>query len=112
VKPVREPDAGDLHVRFDERRRETEPRSRLRHRHKAKAVGNSYSLDLQPPRPPSTLPYLGTFPGQGARGREGQQIHLLSAILHAEGLWAKRPRRKHSCAFLVLDILIYAQYKR
>jgi hypothetical protein len=27
--------------------------------HKAKAAGNSYSLDLRPPRPPSTLPYLG-----------------------------------------------------
>ena len=33
VKPVREPEAGDPHVRFDERRRETEPGSRLRHRH-------------------------------------------------------------------------------
>jgi len=56
VKPVREPDAGNPHVRFDERRWETEPRSRLRHRYKAKAAGNSYSLVLQPPRPPSTLP--------------------------------------------------------
>jgi RNA-directed DNA polymerase len=33
VKPVREPDAGDPQVRFDERRWETEPRPRLRHRH-------------------------------------------------------------------------------
>jgi hypothetical protein len=56
VKPVREPDAGDPHVRFDERRWETEPWPRLRHRHSAKAAGNSYSLDLQPPRPPPTLP--------------------------------------------------------
>src|SRR5689334_10754280 len=32
VKPVREPDAGDPQVRFDERRWETEPGSRLRHR--------------------------------------------------------------------------------
>ena len=33
-------EAGEA-FRFDESRRETEPRSRLRHRHKAKAVGNS-----------------------------------------------------------------------
>src|ERR1700709_2256281 len=33
VKPVREPDAGDPQVRFDERRWETELRPRLRHRH-------------------------------------------------------------------------------
>jgi hypothetical protein len=52
VKPVREPDAANPQVRFDERWRETEPRPRLRHRHQGKAAGNSYSLDLQPPRPP------------------------------------------------------------
>jgi hypothetical protein len=57
MKPVREPDAGNLHVRFDERRRETEPRLRLRHRRLAKAAGNSDSLGLKSPRPPSTLPY-------------------------------------------------------
>lgn len=56
VKSVREPDAGNLHVRFDERRRETEPRPRLRHRRLAKAAGNSNSLGLKPPRPPPTLP--------------------------------------------------------
>ena len=59
MKPVREPDAGDPQVRFDERRRETEPRPRLRHRIKAKAAGNSDSLDLQPPAPAadSTVPW-------------------------------------------------------
>jgi hypothetical protein len=51
VKPVREPDAGDPHVRFDERRWETELRPRLRHRHQAKAAGNSDSLDLQATAP-------------------------------------------------------------
>ena len=39
VKPVREPDAGKPHVRFDERRRETELWNGLRHRHVAKAAG-------------------------------------------------------------------------
>src|SRR5271155_1510565 len=33
------PDAGNPHVRFDERRLETEPRSELRHRQCAKAAG-------------------------------------------------------------------------
>ncbi len=55
MNPVREPDAGKPHVRFDERRPETEPWNRLRHQHKAKAVGNSYFLSLPPPRRSSTL---------------------------------------------------------
>ena len=41
---VRKPDAGNPHVRFDERRLETEPRRGVRHRHLAKAAGNSYPL--------------------------------------------------------------------
>jgi hypothetical protein len=44
VKPVGKPDAGNRHVRFDERGEETEPWQGLRHRHLAKAVGTSYSL--------------------------------------------------------------------
>ena len=60
VKSVREPDAGEPHVRFDERGRKTEPRPRLGHRQKAKAAGNSHSRDLQPPRPSSTLLCLQT----------------------------------------------------
>src|SRR5687768_16773255 len=51
VKPVREPDAGDPHVRFDERRRETEPGLRLRHRH----YGESRRQQLLP-RPTATAP--------------------------------------------------------
>ena len=39
VKPVGKPDAGDPHVRFDEREEETEPWRGLRHRHLAKAAG-------------------------------------------------------------------------
>ena len=51
VKPLREPDAGDPQVRFDERRRETEPGSRLRHRH----YGESRRKQLLP-RPTATAP--------------------------------------------------------
>ena len=39
VKPVGEPDAGNPHVRFDERRRETAAWCGLRHRRSAKAAG-------------------------------------------------------------------------
>ena len=42
MKPVGKPDAGNRHVRFDERGEETEPWRGLRHRHLAKAAGNSY----------------------------------------------------------------------
>jgi len=56
VKPVREPDAGNLQVRFDERWPETERWSKLRHRRLVKAASNSTSLDLKPPRPSPTLP--------------------------------------------------------
>jgi hypothetical protein len=48
VKSVREPDAGNLQVRFDERRWETELRPRLRHRH----YGESRRQQLLP-RPKS-----------------------------------------------------------
>jgi hypothetical protein len=77
VKPVREPDAGNLQVRFDERQWETEPQSRLRHRRLAKAAGNSDSLGLKSPRPPSTLPGNSnyrvvdvSFPYARARGED------------------------------------------
>ncbi len=53
---VREPDAGNPHIRFDERRLETEPRQGVRHRHRAKAAGNSYPHPrLPPPRQSSPL---------------------------------------------------------
>jgi hypothetical protein len=38
------PDAVAPHVRFDERRLETEPRSEMRHRHLAKAAGQQQLL--------------------------------------------------------------------
>lgn len=56
VKPVGEPDAGNPHVRFDERGGETELWREPRHRRWAKAAGNGYSSCLSPPRPSSTLP--------------------------------------------------------
>jgi hypothetical protein len=39
MKLVGKPDAGNPHVRFDERRLETEPWPELRHRQLAKAAG-------------------------------------------------------------------------
>ena len=54
MNPVGKPDAGDPHVRFDEREWETESCGGLRHRRWAKAAGNSYSPPLTPPRPLST----------------------------------------------------------
>src|SRR5215218_754629 len=59
VKPVREPDAGDPQVRFDERRWETELRPSLRHRHQ----GESRRQQLLP-RPTATPPAAdSTLPG-------------------------------------------------
>jgi hypothetical protein len=53
MRSWREPDAGDPHVRFDERRLETELWEGLRHRHEAKAAGNSDS-----PFPMATAPVV------------------------------------------------------
>jgi hypothetical protein len=62
VKPVREPDAGDPQVRFDERRWETEPRPRLRHRRS----GESRRKQLLP-RPTDTAPAADSTLSPGAR---------------------------------------------
>jgi hypothetical protein len=51
VKPVREPDAGNPHVRFDERRRETERWPRLRHRRQGESRRKQ-----RLPRPTVTAP--------------------------------------------------------
>jgi hypothetical protein len=57
VNPVGEPDAGNPHVRFDERRRETEPWRGLRHPRGGESRGlTATPHDLPPPRPSSTLP--------------------------------------------------------
>ncbi len=56
VNSIGEPDAANLHVRFDERGAETERWSGLRHRRWAKAAGHSKSPDLRRPRCSSTLP--------------------------------------------------------
>ena len=88
VKPVREPDAGNPQVRFDERRRETEPRPRLRHRHQAKAAGNSDSLDLQPPRPPPTLPSQGQHGADGKFSAVGNYLFRNHVAMDFDGgLW-------------------------
>ena len=67
--PVREPDAENSHVRFDEREVETELRIETRHRRWAKAAGNGNSSVMPPSRHFSTLPALarqlfGCFPGR------------------------------------------------
>jgi hypothetical protein len=53
MRSWREPDAGDPHVQFAERRLETELWEGLRHRHEAKAAGNSDS-----PFPMATAPVV------------------------------------------------------
>ena len=59
VNPVGEPDAGNPHVRFDERGRETEPRCGLRHPRRGESRGTTATPhNLLPPRPSSTLPSL------------------------------------------------------
>ena len=68
VKPVGEPDAGNPHVRFDERRRETASWGGLRHRRSAKAAGNSDSSRLSRPRPSSTLPPCEERPNAASLG--------------------------------------------
>ena len=85
VKSVGKPDAGNRHVRFDERGGKTEPRRGPRHRHLAKAAGNSYSpspnaiaslldstqADLSHSAPPAGVincPYTPT-PDDGRLGR-------------------------------------------
>ena len=56
VNSIGEPDAANLHVRFDERGAETERWYGLRHRRVAKAAGYTTAPFLMPPRRPSTLP--------------------------------------------------------
>jgi hypothetical protein len=53
---IGEPEAANLHVRFNERGAETEQWYGPRHRLRAKAAGHTQAADLPPPRRPSTLP--------------------------------------------------------
>ena len=72
---VREPDAGNPHVRFDARRLETESRRGVRHRQWAKPPGTATVIHLPPPRrQSSTLPPVSSrfgrptnpaWPGRG-----------------------------------------------
>ena len=55
MKPVGKPDAVIPHVRFDERRLETELRRELRHRHRRKQPETVLPRSLRPPRQSSTL---------------------------------------------------------
>ncbi len=55
MKPVGKPDAVIPHVRFDERRLETELRRELRHRHRRKQPETVQPRSLRPPRQSPTL---------------------------------------------------------
>ena len=59
---VREPDAGDLHVRIDERRLETESWRGVRHRHQRKPPATATPYRLPLPRQLPTLPFSATDP--------------------------------------------------
>ncbi len=98
---VREPDAGDPHVRFDERRLETESWRGVRHRHRAKAAGNSYPLP-----PTATAPVVDStsIEAEVPRGRfawppQTRSLRPLRASLfvateqHVAGRCPRAPRR-------------------
>ena len=99
---VREPDAGDPHVRFDERRLETESWRGVRHRHRAKAAGNSY------PHPPtatapvvdSTRPHCGRGCRSATSAREtGRSSSAATAGRRRAraGAPPRRPPRRRAC---------------
>ena len=94
---VREPDAGDPHVRFDERRLETESRRGVRHRPRAKAAGTSYPLRLPPPRQSSTLlNWIVALPSHERResaARRGRRSRTASVGALARGGAAGSCRR-------------------
>ena len=73
VNSIGEPDAANLHVRFDERGAETEQWYGMRHRRWAKAAGHTKAPDLMPPRRPSTLPRQTTQ----TRGNDGMDPRSL-----------------------------------
>ena len=56
MKPVGKPDAGNPHVRFDERRLETELWHELRHRHGRKPPANSTAS-----QPTATAPVVDSI---------------------------------------------------
>jgi retron-type reverse transcriptase len=67
VKPVREPDAGNLHVRFDERRGGNGPWARLGER-----ASESEPSQQAPTNPSGTAPPVDSTPPAGIRtGRDG-----------------------------------------
>ena len=60
VRPVREPDAGELHVRFDERRGGNGPRVRLGER-----ASESGPSQQAPTNPSGTAPPVDSTPPAG-----------------------------------------------
>ena len=74
---VREPDAGDLHVRIDERRLETGLWRGVRHRHRRKPPATATPYRLPLPRQLPTLPFSATDPSwetKVTRLKEGPEL--------------------------------------
>ena len=88
MKPVGKPDAVIPHVRFDERRLETELRRELRHRHRRKQSETVQPRSLRPPRQSSTL--LAHW--LRIRGIEAYVIHAASVAVSREHRRAKTDR--------------------
>ena len=92
---VREPDAGNPHVRFDERRLETESWRGVRHRRSAKAAGNGYPLRLPPPRQSSTLHECCRYPdeydalGADRRGCSGRGSGRGGGLCQTPRRWSR-----------------------
>ena len=88
MKPVGKPDAGNPHVRFDERRLETELWRELRHRHRRKQSETVQPRSLRPPRQSSTL--LARWLRE--QGVEAYVMHPSSVAVSREHRRAKTDR--------------------
>ncbi len=95
VKPVGEPDAGNPHVRFDERGGKTELRRGLRHQQLAKAAGNSYSPSPKRYRVSPRLYRSSRFPAR----RFTTAVRGIAAIGCWFGCYALRSCRSGCLAF-------------
>ena len=82
---VREPDAGDLHVRIDERRLETESWRGVRHRHRRKppATATPYRLPLPRSRRLYSITTGGPSPGHSPERKAGAWYQMASIEIGA-----------------------------
>ena len=78
---------GKPHVRFDERRLETESRDGLRHLHSAKAAGNSYS-----PLPATTTPVADSTKSRSLLAADRHVLtHIM--VIHSSTAISRNQRR-------------------